>query len=103
MCNMRDDTEVHVQHDRSGYHMRKVLSAHRVTVSVVIRSRWCKVSQDDIVHGPRVNPSVAVGCSTAHVLPGVSGGITSHSTGKTARAGPIVNSRIASIPCEPLH
>ncbi len=83
--------------------MRKALIAHRVTVSVVIRSRWCKISQDDIVHGPRVDPSIAVGCSTAHVLPGVSGGITSHGTGKTARAGPIVNSGIASIPCEPLH
>jgi len=90
-------------HTSQGFTCAKALIAHRITVSVVIRSRWCKVSQDDIVHGPRVNPSVAVGCSTAHVLPGVSGGITSHSTGKTARAGPIVNSRIASIPCEPLH
>lgn len=83
--------------------MRKALTAHRVTVSVVIRSRWCKISQDDVVHSPRVNPSVGVSCRPAHVLPGVSSGITSHGTGKTARAGPIMNSGSTSIPCEPLN
>jgi len=93
MCNMTGGSATYA----------KALTAHRVTVSVVIRSRWCKVSQNNIVHGSRVNPSIAVGCSTAHVLPGVSGGVTSHGASTTARAGPIVNSGIASIPCEPLH
>ena len=60
------------------------MTAYRVTVSVVVGGGWCKISQDDIVHGSWINPAIAVGCRTTHVLPGVSGGVTSLTAGKAA-------------------
>ena len=61
------------------------------------------MGQDDIVHGPRINPAVAVGCSSTHVLAGVRRCVPSLAGSRVVWRQSVLNGWCASVSCEPLH